>query len=278
MVKNKFNYISLFSSAGVGCYGFKKVGFECIATNEIIARRLDVQKANDKCKYSEGYIYGDITDSSVKKKLYNVITNFKINEKIDDITLVVATPPCQGISVANHKKNMKDLKRNSLVVESLEMIGYIKPVFFIIENVARFMNTICTDVDGVDKKIKDAIDGHLSSDYVYIDKLLNFKNFGSNSSRTRTLVIGVRRDYSNKVNIEDLFPVYREEKKLKDVIGYLPSLTQPHQFSNDIFHFFRNYPKHMRLWIENLNEGECAFDNNEIHLYSYYIGDLDILL
>ena len=25
-------YISLFSSAGVGCYGFKMAGFECIAT------------------------------------------------------------------------------------------------------------------------------------------------------------------------------------------------------------------------------------------------------
>lgn len=25
-------YISLFSSAGVGCYGFKENGYECIAT------------------------------------------------------------------------------------------------------------------------------------------------------------------------------------------------------------------------------------------------------
>lgn len=29
-------YISLFSSAGVGCYGFMLEGFECIATNELI--------------------------------------------------------------------------------------------------------------------------------------------------------------------------------------------------------------------------------------------------
>lgn len=33
-------YISLFSSAGVGCYGFKQNGFECIATNEILTKRL----------------------------------------------------------------------------------------------------------------------------------------------------------------------------------------------------------------------------------------------
>ncbi|WQW28113.1 DNA cytosine methyltransferase [Helicobacter pylori] len=29
-------YISLFSGAGVGCYGILEEGFECIATNEIL--------------------------------------------------------------------------------------------------------------------------------------------------------------------------------------------------------------------------------------------------
>ena len=29
-------YVSLFSSAGIGCYGFKQAGFECIATNEFL--------------------------------------------------------------------------------------------------------------------------------------------------------------------------------------------------------------------------------------------------
>lgn len=36
MINNTLTYISLFSSAGVGCYGFKQEGFECVATNEII--------------------------------------------------------------------------------------------------------------------------------------------------------------------------------------------------------------------------------------------------
>ena len=47
---NKLTYISLFSSAGVGCYGFKQEKFQCIATNELISRRLQVQKDNNKCK------------------------------------------------------------------------------------------------------------------------------------------------------------------------------------------------------------------------------------
>ena len=47
MLKDKtLTYISLFSCAGVGCFGFKKAGFECIATNELIERRINVQKFN----------------------------------------------------------------------------------------------------------------------------------------------------------------------------------------------------------------------------------------
>ena len=66
-------YISLFSSAGVGCYGFKQAGFECIATNEIIERRLNVQKFNHKCKYDTGYICDDITKEETKQKLYKQV-------------------------------------------------------------------------------------------------------------------------------------------------------------------------------------------------------------
>lgn len=41
-------YISLFSSAGVGCYGFKMNGFHCVATNELLPARISVQRANHK--------------------------------------------------------------------------------------------------------------------------------------------------------------------------------------------------------------------------------------
>ena len=70
---NKKTYISLFSSAGVGCYAFKLNGFECIATNELIERRLNIQKYNNKCKYASGYICGDITKKEIQKLLYDEI-------------------------------------------------------------------------------------------------------------------------------------------------------------------------------------------------------------
>ena len=91
---NKPTYISLFSSAGIGCYGFKLEGFECIATNELITRRLEIQKFNKKCKYESGYICGDITEESTKNALYDQISLWKKKEGLSRVDVVVATPPC----------------------------------------------------------------------------------------------------------------------------------------------------------------------------------------
>ena len=63
-------YISLFSSAGVGCYGFKEEGFHCIATVELLDRRLKIQKFNQKCAYNSGYICGDMTAQDTKDRVF----------------------------------------------------------------------------------------------------------------------------------------------------------------------------------------------------------------
>lgn len=255
-------YISLFSSAGVGCYGFKMEGFECIATNELIERRLNVQKANKKCKYPSGYICGDVTTDETKALLYNEIDMWKKREKIKSVDVVIATPPCQGMSVANHKKSDTEIIRNSLVVESIKIIKAIHPKFFVFENVPAFMKTICTDVDGVDKPISEAIRNNLGLEYSYISRIINFKNYGACSSRTRTVVIGVSKEYADEVSPYELYPELVKERTLREVIGNMKSLKEFGEIDpNDIYHAFRVYPEHMREWIKDLKEGESAFDN-----------------
>lgn len=255
-------YISLFSSAGVGCYGFKMEGFECIATNELIERRLNVQRCNNKCKYESGYLCGDITQDSTKEALFSEIDLWKKKEKLGRVDVVIATPPCQGMSVANHKKSQTEIVRNSLVVESIKIIKAVKPRFFVFENVPAFMKTICTDIDGIDKPIASAIQNNLGDDYSYISQVINFKNYGACSSRQRTVVIGVSNDYANEVSPLELYPPLVGERTLREVIGHLPSLSVFGEISEqDIYHAFRTYPEHMRVWISDLKEGESAFDN-----------------
>ncbi|MDE6208406.1 MAG: DNA cytosine methyltransferase [Lachnospiraceae bacterium] len=263
MLKDKtLTYISLFSCAGVGCFGFKKASFECIATNELIERRLNVQKFNNKCKYESGYICDDITKDETKDKIFEEIKRWEKlgNDKVD---VLVATPPCQGMSVANHKKTENEIVRNSLVVESVHLIQKINPRFFIFENVAAFMKTVCTAPDGTIKSIADVIYEELSNKYIIVSRILNFKNYGSNSSRTRTVVIGVSKEISEYVAPIELFPTYVEEMNLKQVIGNMPKLEWGEICPTDFYHAFRIYPEKMRCWIHDLKEGECAFDNED---------------
>lgn len=254
------SYISLFSSAGVGCYGFKMEGYYCIATAELLERRLKIQKYNDKCFFDSGYVCGDMTQQETKDKIYSQLDFWKRNYHVDDLDVVIATPPCQGMSVANHKKK-DELKRNSLVVESIGMIKTIHPKFFIFENVRAFLKSICTDLDGNDKSIKEAIDVNLGGLYSIAYNVLNFKDYGCPSSRTRTLVIGVRKDILD-ITPYDLYPEVQPERTLRDIIGNLPSLKVMGEVCpNDIYHNFRPYAPHMESWIADISEGQSAFDN-----------------
>ena len=259
---NKPTYISLFSSAGVGCYGFKLEGFDCVATNELITRRLEIQRFNKKCKYESGYICGDITTDEIKNTLYDQIDLWKKKEKISRIDVVIATPPCQGMSVANHKKSETEIIRNSLVIESIKIIKQINPRFFVFENVPAFMKTICTDIDGKNKPIADAIENNLGENYSYTSRVINFKNYGACSSRQRTVVIGVSKDYADDISPLELYPDLVKERTLREVIGDLKPLKEFGEIDEkDIYHSFRTYPEHMRGWISDIKEGESAFDN-----------------
>ena len=233
-------YISLFSSAGIGCYGFKEHNFQCIATVELLEKRLKIQQYNRKCAYDSGYICGDMTLQETKDKVFVELEKWKRLYDVKELDTLIATPPCQGMSVANHKKG-DELKRNSLVVESLIMTSQIKPRSFIFENVRGFLNSVCTDTDGQDRTIREAIDRNLAGEYNILYKVVNFKDYGNPSSRTRTLVLGIRKDIK-EVTPYDIFPDKRPVRTLRQVIGHLPPLTIMGESSkDDIYHNFRSY-------------------------------------
>lgn len=254
-------YVSLFSGAGVGCYGLLEEGFECVATNEILEKRLNIQRINRKCKFDESYISGDIKKPETKEKILKQIGFYSKKFGNDRVDLVVATPPCQGMSVANHKKKNDEIKRNSLVIESVDLIKQIKPRFFILENVPSFYKTGCIDKNDNLLEIGSMIEQNLSGDYMLYDEIINFKNFGANSSRTRTLVVGVCKEFKDFTSALEFFPDFKQEKTLKEVIGSLKPLTWGEYDSADFYHSFRTYPKHMQEWIKDLKEGQSAFEN-----------------
>lgn len=251
-------YISLFSSAGVGCYGFKLEDFECVATNELIERRLNIQKINNKCRYNSGYICGDITKDEIKNQIFSQIELWKEKENLNTIDVLMATPPCQGMSTANYKKK-NETRRNSLVVEAIYMVKNIQPRIFVFENVKSFLKTYCIDKDEQQLSIGECIEKQLGETYNIYSKIVNFKDYGVPSSRPRTLVIGTLKSEINFSPL-NIFPLKQKVITLKEAIGNLPSLKYG-ETSNDFYHSFRVYPSYMQDWIHDLKEGETAFNN-----------------
>lgn len=250
-------YVSLFSGAGIGCHGLTTAGFSCVATVELLSRRLDIQKINNKCQYTTGYICGDMGLEKTRNQIFDEVDKWKVHHA-NNIDVVIATPPCQGMSVCNHKKN-NEQQRNSLVVSALETVKQIAPKIFIIENTALFLKTVCTLPDGAKMLIGDAIGHFLKDQYHIFPRKINLKNYGCPSSRTRTLVIGTSKKC--RFSPITISPDWVPEKTLHEVIGDLPPLLKMGEISpHDVLHSFKPYSEHMRTWIADLSEGQSAFE------------------
>ena len=150
-MKKPLTYISLFSSAGIGCYGFKLNGYDCIATNELLSKRLKIQAFNKKCKYESGYIDGDITKQEVKQKLFNELEFWKEKYKIKTPDVLIATPPCQGMSKNGRGKLLSLIRngerpkldpRNQLIVPTVDIAKKLSPEIIVFENVPEMKDTL----------------------------------------------------------------------------------------------------------------------------------------
>lgn len=258
MIEKKLTYVSLFSSAWVWCYGFKLEWFDCIATNELLEKRMEVQRANKKCSNQNWYIVWDITEKKVIDSLYEQV-------KWKHINVIIATPPCQGISIANHKKN-NETPRNSLIIESINFVKNILPDFFIFENVRWFLWTKCQDTDWKIKIIWDVIDEKLLWYYNIERKIVNFKEYWVPSSRTRTLIIWSKKELRH-ISPLLLYPDKKAEIKLIDSIWKLKALKNMWEIDdNDVRHNFRIYNEKMLKRVSNTPAWSSAFDNkNPLH-------------
>lgn len=192
-----FRVVSLFSGAGGMDLGFEKAGFDIVWANDFFKEAVESYKKN----VSKNVVYGDITkiDSS---------------EIPDDIDLVIGGFPCQGFSVANTKRSMKD-ERNFLYKEMLRVIKDKNPKFFVAENVKGLLSMEKGKVFEMIKKDFESLG------YKVDAKLLNAAEYGVPQARERLVIIG------NRLGIENPFPTpthwvdskqYKSKKGLKDPV------------------------------------------------------------
>jgi len=200
--------ISLFANIGVAEAYLKDIGIDVVVANELIERRAKL--------YSQIYpdtqmICGDITDESIFEKIA------KSAEEIG-IDIIMATPPCQGMSTAGPQD--EDDARNSLICPVIKMIRRLNPRYVFVENVPNFYNTMI--IVGSEKiLIPDYIKKQLGKDYEINKYVIDTKEYSVPQTRERAIMLLTRKDQKKKWVLpeKDLKIV-----TMKDAIGNLPEL------------------------------------------------------
>lgn len=192
--QRKYNVVSLFSGAGGMDLGFKNKGFNIVWANDFFQEAVDTYKKN----IGDHIVFGDIT-------------KIKSDEIPNDVDVVIGGFPCQGFSVANTKRSMKD-ERNFLYKEMLRIIKDKQPKFFVAENVKGLLSM---EKGKVIKMIKKDFE---SLGYKVDARLLNAAEYGVPQARERVVIIG------NKLGLENVYPKithwvdskkYESKKELK---------------------------------------------------------------
>ena len=200
--------LSLFSSIGVAEAYFEELGINVVVANEFVKRRTDLYKAI----YPKTHmICGDITEESV----FMQIVSKCIAAKID---VVIATPPCQGLSRAGHQK--KNDARNNLVIPVIDIVNVVKPKYVFIENVPELFETTL-HYNEEDILIPKLVEKCLSSDYQINTYIVDTKDYSVPQTRERAIILMTRKDIvpAWKLPSKDAITV-----TLHDAIGELPPL------------------------------------------------------
>ena len=207
MTKKKiYKMVDLFAGCGGLSLGLEQAGFTPWFVNEIVEQFANTYKYNHSLPDSHYYI-GDIAELNMHIKEYE--------ELFSDITLICGGPPCQGFSMANRQRILDD-PRNSLYKQYLIFLSYVRPKFFIMENVKGMMNK----KDEIMQNFKE----YLGDDYQYDYAVLKAQDFGVPQNRERFIMIGNRMGVSPKAIFAEIDKNKREAFVLRDALFGLPHL------------------------------------------------------
>lgn len=257
---------SLFCGGGVGESRLNELGCKTIVANEI---------REDRCNFFQSIhpnaevLSGSITDTHVQKKFIRIA-------KENQLDVIMATPPCQGMSLVGRVS--EDDPRNFLIYYAIKVIKSILPRFVLLENVPR---QLTTRIKVKNKKIliPDYILQQLSRYYYFNpENLIKAMDYGIPQMRPRNIMLLTRRDEKKFWHFP---PKKNHIVTLKEAIGHFPSLDPqlregmaetlamfPHfkrkaakgrKFSS--WHIPPIHPKKDVIAMQKTPTGQTAFDN-----------------
>ena len=265
--EDKLKILSLFSNIGVAEAYLDEIGFEVSVANELIERRA---KLYSKIYPKTHTICGDITDNAVFEKIVKTC----IEKGID---IIMATPPCQGMSTAGTQE--EDDERNKLILPVIKMIKRIKPNYVFLENVPMFLQT---SISINDEKIliPDLLKKELEKKYTIRTYVIDTKDYSVPQTRERAIILMTKK----RASLSEWVLPNKDEHivTMFDAIGNLPPLDPyisdiskeelleifPHYYERtksaakiSKWHKPPHHIKRQVLAMQHTPTGQTAFDN-----------------
>lgn len=189
--QNNRDVISFFSGAMGLDIGLSNAGLNVVIGQDFEPACVETMKAN-----GHKVLGGDIRD--IKPETMLELSGLHIGEPF----LICGGPPCQPFSTAGNRLGIND-PRGSLFMDYIRMIDYIRPRFFVMENVKGIMSaplkhvpTSEHDENDPEQKLGTVLDVILSEfsklGYKTVYGILDAVNYGVPQFRERFVLIGSR--------------------------------------------------------------------------------------
>ena len=236
--------LSLFANVGIAETYIKPHGIDIVVANELMSKRAAFhQEMHPKCKM----ICGDITN----QETYSEILDAAKKSKCD---FLIATPPCQGMSIAG--KMQEDDPRNSLIKFVVEIIKALEPSNALIENVRGVLKTSIL-VNGKSVKIVDYVNSELTPLGYFINPVVvDASDYGTPQTRRRAIFL------ISKIAKWDL-PKKMNKITVREAIEHLPSLESA-EHSDIKYHYAKKHNERHIAVLKHTPSGKTAL-KNKVH-------------
>ncbi len=245
MMKKRLTGLSLFASAGIGETYFKDVGIDIKVANELLEKRADLYRAINP---EATVVCGDITKEDVFSKIIA-----SCPKKVD---FILASPPCQGMSVAGKNRNQKTMEadeRNYLITCVVKAIKATSPDYILVENVPALLK-LELQYAGKYRTVLDILQYEFGDQYEIDSMVVDSADYGVPQTRLRAII------KMNRKGKKWSWPLKKDKITVRDAIGHLPSLEAGER-SEIKWHFARKHSKDNILWMKHTPTGKSAFSN-----------------
>lgn len=271
------NAISLFSSSGIGDLGLHANNISTVIANEIISERAELFKNNNPNTHM---FCGDIWNLKG-----DIISYYKENFD-EELFMILATPPCQGMSSNGMGKMLSDYRkglrpkfdeRNRLIIPTLDIIESLKPRWVVFENVPNMNNTLIYNDNGELVNIIDYIFARLGENYVGKAEVVDVADYGVPQNRKRLITVLSRDPHAkkyfkhnntflpNKTHCKEGNILLKPWITVRDAISKIPPIDAKKGHNKDKnfnpLHKVPTLDVKKYFWVENTPEGETAFNN-----------------